>query len=91
MSGFIAAATRRLPLVVPLVTVVALCASMPAEAAWSAQKNISDAYINAGMSDNDLVTQEGGYLHFFFGNEDGPTYQKTFLTGPRTAVRRCSS
>ena len=81
MSGFIAAATRRLPLVVPLVTVVALCASMPAEAAWSAQKNISDAYINAGMSDNDLVTQEGGYLHFFFGNEDGPTYQKTFLDG----------
>jgi len=82
MSRHIAtAAARRLFFVMPLAATLALSVSMPAAAAWSAQKNVSDAYINADMFDNDLVTQEGGYLHFFFGNEDGPTYQKTYLDG----------
>ena len=81
MSRSAAAARRPLLLALPLVVIVVLSASMPAAAAWSGQKNISDAYLNAGMSDNDLVTQEGGYLHFFFGNEDGPTYQKAYLDG----------
>ena len=80
MSRFIGAAWRLL-FAVPLVVIVGVSGSMPAAAAWSAQKTVSELYLNAGMFDNDLVTQQGGYLHFFYANDDGPTYQKTFLDG----------
>jgi len=66
---------RRMLFALPVVAIVVGSMSTPA-AAWSPQKTISDTQLASGQYDNDLVTQQGGHLHFLFDTEEGPTYQE---------------
>src|SRR5664279_3307386 len=71
----VAGPLRRLLIALPIVAMMVASLSMSA-AAWGPQKVISDTQLATDMYDNDLVTQEGGHLHFLFDTEDGPTYQQ---------------
>jgi hypothetical protein len=69
--------SRRVLSALPAVAAALLLLASPA-AAWGSRVQIS-GYMDSTLPENEQMVVAGGNLHFFYNNEDGPTYTRTTL------------